>query len=62
MTLKALTAILCLGFGIAACAASPSPAACSDPSACYRMGGDGRLHPAYPPQPVEAHVIPIGNT
>lgn len=57
-----VVAAFALSFGIAACAPSTSPAACSDPSACYRMGSDGRLHPAYRPQPVEAHVIPIDST
>jgi hypothetical protein len=47
-----------LSLGLAACATSPS-AGCSDLSACYRVGSDGRLHPAYPPQSVEAHVILI---
>jgi hypothetical protein len=56
-----VAAILGVGLGIAACAPPPSPTACYDPSACYRMGSDGTLHPAYRPQPAEAHVIPIGS-
>jgi len=57
-----VAAVLGLGLGIAACAPPSSPGACSDPSACYRRGNDGTLHPAYRPQPIEAHVIPIGST
>jgi hypothetical protein len=57
---RRLIAVTALSLAVAACSTPPA-ADCSNPSACYRFDSDGRLRPAYPPQPVEAHAILIGD-